>query len=181
MVRISNDKKQNLNVSINSTSPSRADSIPSQQEEPVVSPVGLTSKPSRRVALTRSQFFWLVLLLIIFAGISTWLGYKVWKGSDPVAIAVAEKKTLIAEVGKLFILPNEEPTVATVNDLAPLKGQAFFDHAKIGDRVLVFRIAQKAILYRPSEQKIVEVAPVNLGAEPVQAPSSEENILPSER
>lgn len=66
-------------------------------------------------------------------------------------------------VGKLMVLPeNEVPTYATVNDLEPLKGNLFFEKARLGDKVLVYSKNGKAILYRPSENKIIEVGPLNI-------------------
>ena len=54
---------------------------------------------------------------------------------------------LIAEVGKLVILPtDEEPTIATVTDLTELQKQEFFRQAKIGDKVIIYVKAGKAIL-----------------------------------
>lgn len=68
---------------------------------------------------------------------------------------------IIAKVGNLMLLPTGEiPTIAKVENLAPLKGEAFFANAKIGDYVLIYTIAKKAILYRPSENRIIEVGPV---------------------
>ncbi len=70
-------------------------------------------------------------------------------------------QNLVTEVGKLMILPsNETPTVATVNDKDKLKGQAFFATAQNGDKVLIYTGIKKAILYRPSIHKIVDVVPV---------------------
>lgn len=75
-----------------------------------------------------------------------------------------DREKLIAEVGKLIELPKEEATVAAVSDKEKLKDQPFFQNAKNGDRVLIFTKAKKAILYRPSIKKIIEVAPINLGS-----------------
>jgi hypothetical protein len=83
------------------------------------------------------------------------------QGTD--AEASAEVKALVSKVGKLIVLPEEEPTVATVTDPSKLAGQAFFATAKTGDKVLIYANAKKAVLYRPEEGKIVEVAPINLG------------------
>lgn len=77
----------------------------------------------------------------------------------------SEAEELTAEVGKLIELPKDEtPTVATVVDAAKVKNQAFFANAQNGDKVLLFAKAGKAVLYRPSTKKIVEVAPINIGA-----------------
>lgn len=75
----------------------------------------------------------------------------------------AEIDMLITEVGKLMVLPDEVPTIATVSDLERLKTQPFFAQAKLGDKVLIYAVARKAILYSPVEKKIVEVAPLLIG------------------
>ncbi|OGH07510.1 MAG: hypothetical protein A2171_02355 [Candidatus Levybacteria bacterium RBG_13_35_9] len=74
-----------------------------------------------------------------------------------------ENNDLIEKVGKLILLPtNEQPTIATITDKSQLSTQPFFNNAVDGDRVLVYANAKKAILYRPSTNKIIEVAPVNI-------------------
>lgn len=76
----------------------------------------------------------------------------------------SEDKQLIAAVGRLIEVPiDESPTVATVVDAEKVKTQAFFINAQNGDKVLLYTKASKAIIYRPSTNKIIEVAPVNLG------------------
>lgn len=85
--------------------------------------------------------------------------------ADPQKAAQEESRDLITRVGKLIVLPEgEEPTVATVTDTELLKDQPFFVNARQGDKVLIYTNARKAILYSPENDKIVEVAPVNIGA-----------------
>jgi hypothetical protein len=72
-----------------------------------------------------------------------------------------EATKTIQAVGKLMVLPDEVPTVATVTDLEKLKDQVFFKNAKIGDKVLIYLKAQKAILYDSESNKIIELAPLN--------------------
>ena len=93
---------------------------------------------------------------------------------NPQMLAQEENKALVAKVGQLIVLPEgEEPTVATVNEPEKLKDQPFFANAKQGDKVLIYTKAKKAILYRTAENKIVEVAPVNIGEQPaVSAPEA---------
>lgn len=70
--------------------------------------------------------------------------------------------SIISEVGKIVELPpNEDPTVATVTNLEPLKGQEFFKDAMVGDKVLIFSKSKKAVLYRPSESRVIVIAPLN--------------------
>ncbi len=77
--------------------------------------------------------------------------------------ATAEASQLLVEVGKLMVLPeNEQPTIATVTDLEKLKDQPFFAKAQVGDKVLIYTSAKKAILYRPTENKIIELAPLSV-------------------
>jgi hypothetical protein len=73
------------------------------------------------------------------------------------------QRELIAEVSSKISLPaDEKPTVAVVSDINRLKEQQFFSAGQNGDVVLIYMNARKAILYRPQEKKIIEVAPVNL-------------------
>ncbi len=66
-------------------------------------------------------------------------------------------------VGKLMVLPeNEVPTLVVIDDKENIgKDQEFFKWAENGDQMLIYRQAKKAILYRSSSNKIVNVAPVS--------------------
>ena len=84
---------------------------------------------------------------------------------NPQKFVQEETQKLIEQVGKLVVLPEgEQPTIATVNDPELLKNQPFFAGAKKGDKVLIYTNAKKAILYDPVNNKIIEIAPVNIGA-----------------
>jgi hypothetical protein len=72
----------------------------------------------------------------------------------------ADTSQVVSRVGNMMLLPEETPTIATVSDLSKLQGQKFFAHASKGDIVLMYAKAQKAILYSPSQNKIIEVAPI---------------------
>ncbi|HSW97660.1 MAG TPA: hypothetical protein VLF89_07595 [Candidatus Saccharimonadales bacterium] len=85
---------------------------------------------------------------------------------NSVLAAQTEVDTLIGQVGKLIELPKEIPTVATVSDVKKLQDQPFFTNAKNGDKVLIFVQAKEAVLYRPSENKIIKVSPVNTQSTP---------------
>jgi hypothetical protein len=64
-----------------------------------------------------------------------------------------------------MILPtDEQPTLATVSDVTKVRDQPFFTHAQNGDQVLVYTQTRKAILYRPSADRIVEVAPLSVNS-----------------
>ena len=75
------------------------------------------------------------------------------------ARAKRETQDLLAQVGKLMVLPEGEPTVATVVDAEALaKEQEFFKDAKNGDKVLIYK--DKAILFNGQEGRIVNVGPI---------------------
>jgi hypothetical protein len=82
--------------------------------------------------------------------------------ANPQTIIQKQTDDLIQKVSKLIQLPTgETPTIANVSDAAQAKKQsAFFANAKNGDKVLMYVKAGEAILYRPSTNKIVLVAPL---------------------
>ena len=68
---------------------------------------------------------------------------------------------IINQVGKLMLLPiDETPTVATIADKNKLADQPFFTQAENGDSILIYLKAQRAILYRPSINKIIDISPI---------------------
>jgi len=88
---------------------------------------------------------------------------------NPNRIIQAETKALLADIGKLMVLPtDEQPVVATVNDPEQLSDQNFFNNAKIGDKVLIYAKNGKAILYDPVIKKIIDIAPLNISNDPTE-------------
>ena len=72
-----------------------------------------------------------------------------------------EINNIISKVSKLYLFPEgENPTVATVSDPSALKDQAFFSSSQKGDNVLIFPKLGKAVLYRPSINKIIDIVSV---------------------
>ncbi|MEK7125169.1 MAG: hypothetical protein AAB864_02135 [Patescibacteria group bacterium] len=83
---------------------------------------------------------------------------------DPRQETEQETAALISSVSRLIILPEgEQPTIATVSDPEQLHDQPFFANAKKGDKVLIYTNAKRAILYDPVADRIIEVAPINIG------------------
>lgn len=86
--------------------------------------------------------------------------------TNPEIAAQKEIEEYTSRVGKLMDLPSdEEPTIATILDKDALADQAFFANAENGDKVLIYSAATKAILYRPSTNRIIEVAPIDITEE----------------
>lgn len=85
----------------------------------------------------------------------------------------AEVQKTVDAVGKFIVLPeNEVPTMATVSDPEKLKDQPFFKNSEVGDVVLIYPLARKAILWRPSSDKIIEVSAINIPSEGTPAQTS---------
>lgn len=103
-----------------------------------------------------------VMVLVLAVGTSIYFYSKANANNiDP----AKDLQNTIKRVSKLMVLPADEtPTIATVSDPEKLKDQPFFANAKKGDKVLIFSNSAKAILYSPTEDKIVEVAPINSNA-----------------
>lgn len=99
-----------------------------------------------------------------------------------------EVNALLDKLGKLMELPtDEQPQVGTISDtdLEKVKGQAFFSKAVAGDRVLIYNKAMKAILFRETANKIIEVAPVTISSPEPSAKATpkakvEESPVPSD-
>ena len=108
-----------------------------------------------------------LLVVVILLSVAATIFYNQYKKSqlltNPTLASEEQVKTLTAEVGKIMLLPTgETPTLATVSDKSKLAGQAFFSNAENGDKVLIYSTAKKAVLYRPSTRKIIEVGPINI-------------------
>lgn len=75
----------------------------------------------------------------------------------------ATTKRIIDKVSKLYSLPtDEQPTLAQVKDLKKLEGQPFFAKAAEGDYILIYANSKMALLYRESENKLVNVGPITI-------------------
>jgi hypothetical protein len=144
-------------------------------KEPVATASIKAGTSPRRMAIRINKKVWvclLVLLMLVAVGIS---GFFVWRYydtkkqldrlSNPQEAAKVETQQLIDKVGILVDLPKgETPTIATVQDLEKLKGQAFFADAQNGDKALIYTQSKKAFLYRPSTNKVINIAPLSIGS-----------------
>ena len=86
------------------------------------------------------------------------LFYLKQTSSDDVVVSdpVVQKLSNLAE------LPDEEPQIVTVKDVTKLAKQAFFDKAANGDKIIIFKEAHKAYLFRPDQNKIINITTFNI-------------------
>ncbi|GMU74440.1 MAG: hypothetical protein AMXMBFR44_6370 [Candidatus Campbellbacteria bacterium] len=105
-------------------------------------------------------FITAIILVLLGAGVWYWLSRP--EEGSPEAVAREVEKT-VAMVSKVMVLPEgETPTVGTVTDPSAFAGQAFFEKAQEGDKVLIYSGASIIVLYSVSEGKILGIAPVAL-------------------
>ncbi|MDD2224853.1 MAG: hypothetical protein PHP97_01695 [Candidatus Shapirobacteria bacterium] len=121
--------------------------------------------------------FTIFIVILIFSSLAAaayfYKQYKEIK-ENPNKISTDEIKSLTTVISKFMDLPvDETPTLATVTDKEKLKDQDFFKKSENGDKILIYANAKKAILYRPSTQKVIEFAPLLIG-------NSDQNTTPTE-
>lgn len=130
----------------------------------------LVETPKQNRAL--SAIVVLVILLFLSVGIAGYFYYQ-YKNVATVSGEVDEIASLKKTIGAMIELPEgEDPTLATVTDKEKLAEQPFFQKAENGDKVLIYANTGRAILYRPSTGKIVDVTTVNVSTPTPTAPEA---------
>ena len=125
----------------------------------------------------RRFFIWFFLIIIILWSYGFYeLGRYVVYQENPGLAGQQQADAILQKVGRLIELPaNETPTMVTVTDAASVKQtQPFLANAENGDVLIIYANARTAILYRPSEDKLIAVGPVTQ-----QAASQSTTVVPS--
>ena len=94
-------------------------------------------------------------------------------------LAKREVEKVVEALGKLAVLPDEEPVLTTVTDKDALRKQSdFYKNAENGDKIIVYPNAKVAYIYSPAINKIVNVGPfiVNNDQQPAEAAQVLESI-----
>lgn len=119
------------------------------------------------------KYFGIIFIIIIVTGFSVYVYQKYFKLTEAER-AKKELAAAISAVSKHMILPkDDQPMLAKVTDAKALvKQHPFFAGAINGDQLLLFPRSQKAILYSPSRDKIINVGPIQ------QSNQSNKNSLP---
>lgn len=117
-------------------------------------------------------------VLIVFSGYLLMTNIqdkqKIQKLSNPQVASQVESEATIKKLSQMVVLPSDEsPTVATVIDYTKLQSQPFFSNAQNGDKALLYAKAKKAFLYRPSINKLVEVATLNINQDSTNGTSAQ--------
>ncbi len=101
-----------------------------------------------------------IVITFLCLGTIFYFYYRYQEVNNPNIAAETETKNLVDKLSKIIELPSDEtPTIMTVSDSTKLPSDPFFANAENGDVVFIFNTAMEAILYRPSDNILVEVAP----------------------
>lgn len=95
-----------------------------------------------------------VLLLALCFGLVFYFVHK--KEQRDTWLAMDEATQLTTLIGQSVDLPpNETPIIATVTDVNVLDKRIFPGEIRDGDKILIYRVAGRVILFRPSTEKVV--------------------------
>ena len=130
-------------------------------EEATEKSIAVAPAPKKKIIKTITLT---VSIIVVFAAVSG-AGVYFYLQKAAQDTAQSQVAAAVAKVSKLILLPQgETPTLASVSDPSALKNQPFFDKAQKDDQVLIYSTAKEAILYRPSSNMIINVAPINISA-----------------
>jgi cytoskeletal protein RodZ len=126
-------------------------------------------KPIKKKFFSKSKLIISAIILVVIVAVGSFIWWQTARINDlnqklttagANSVSDAEVKKLVEKVGKLMILPDETPALATVDDKTKLAGEEFFKNAENGDKVLIFSASKQAIIYRESQNKIINVGPI---------------------
>ncbi len=99
-------------------------------------------------------------LLVIIPGAYFYWQYQTTQKmlKTPAELAKEQQQQMLSRVNMLMELPKgEDPSIEILGDLNIDKAKLYFTNAKNSDVLISFESAKKVILYRPSQNKIIDV------------------------
>ena len=138
-----------------------------ETEAKLVSMERALKRKNKRIKRLYAVSATLVVLLVagsVYGGIKyTKLQDENTRLSNPQESAKAEMDRVKEAVEMLVDTPKDEtPIIATVTDVEKLKSQPFYANAQNGDKALFYEKSKRAILYRPSTNKIINTSTIDI-------------------
>lgn len=100
----------------------------------------------------------LLIIIPVLVGVAGF-GYQYYLQLNPAVVYQHKLQAMTDKVGKSVALPKDEtPVVATVTDKNLLPKEKFFSYAKDGDKIIMYKKHELAILYRPSIGAVITQA-----------------------
>lgn len=79
---------------------------------------------------------------------------------------------IIDRISEHIVLPDDEkPGMLTITDRSKVKTD-FLQSSATGDKVLIYQNHKKAIIYRPSKDRVVDILDVNVGDASTEKPKA---------
>jgi len=95
-----------------------------------------------------------ILTFLLFVSV---IGHYTNKNS----VSILKDQDVIDALVNLMVLPDEEPTITEISTLSDtLSSQGFYKNVSEGDYLVLFAEARKAVIYRPSDNVIINVGPI---------------------
>lgn len=112
-----------------------------------------TDKPTRYSRRTKLVITTLAILCL--AGIGS--GVFFFVQYSQVQAKANQKEDLTKRIATLAVLPDDSSTLVTVADKTKLQNKQLADKVSNGDVLMIFAKTQRLIIYRPSDNKIVDM------------------------
>lgn len=84
-----------------------------------------------------------------------------------------ERKKILLAVSKIMDIPKDEtPTITTISESDKENPESYFKNGKTGDKVIAYTKSKRVILYRPSENKIMDIGFMSASASASPTPAA---------
>jgi len=106
----------------------------------------------------------IVIIVLLITSLTSYYFFQYQRAKkNPEKSAHEEIMRTTEKIQHFIDLPKDEiPRMFTVSNREKLQNQPFFERARDGDQVLIYVTTNKAILYRPSDNRVIEVAPFSV-------------------
>ena len=124
----------------------------------------------------------LAIVLSLGAAVYFWNDAREAKQTTPDAVAaknLEETEKVVGELGQILLLDDDQsPTVARVEDPSILQNSNpdFYENIQVGDYLILY--PQRAVIYRSSETKIINIAPI-VNTEQLQQKTDDQSTQPA--
>jgi len=123
---------------------------------------GNTPKSTRKISAS-TLITWALIVLLAGGAAFFFIENRSLKSPEAqLELAEAKNQKIVEDVRAIILVPEEDPTIATVVDPDKLREQnaVFYENAAADDVLLIY--PDKAIIYREREGRIINVAPVTI-------------------
>jgi Na+-translocating ferredoxin:NAD+ oxidoreductase RnfG subunit len=110
-------------------------------------------KPSSHPKRTKILIVALIILCLGGAG----SGVFFFVQYSQVQAKANQKEDLTKRIATLVVLPDDSSTLVTVADKTKLQNKQLADKVSNGDVLMIFAKSQRLIIYRPNDNKIVDM------------------------